>query len=146
MAGIIAAASENSLGIAGVSTGNVVAVRAMDAQGIGTNFDIAAAIAYCANRTDVGVINLSLGSPAPSQAIEDALLYATTPTNRTVPSGAYINYAGKGKLVVAAAGNNNSNQKIYPAAYADDARFTNRVLSVGASGGEKSIQQCGIKL
>ncbi len=141
VAGIIAAASDNSLGIAGVSTGNVVAVRAMDAQGIGTNFDIAAAIVYCANRTDVGVINLSLGSPAPSQAIEDALLYATTPTNGTVPSGAYINYAGKGKLVVAAAGNNNSNQKIYPAAYADDARFTNRVLSVGASGGENNPTQ-----
>ena len=142
VAGIIAATQNNGLGMAGVSTGNVVAVRAMDAQGFGTNFDIAMAIAYCANRADVRVINLSLGGPAASDLIHDALLYATTPTTQTLPldAGAYAGLFGKGKLVVAAAGNNNSDVLVYPAAYAVSPDFPpDSILSVGASGGEVSL-------
>jgi len=136
VAGIMVATQNNNFGVSGVSTGNVVAVKALDAQGFGTNFDIAKAIQYCADRTDVRVINLSLGGPAPSTAIHDALLYATTPTTSTVPSGAFINLAGKGKLVVAAAGNSNTFlTETYPAGYSNDAEFaSNRILSVAATG------------
>ena len=135
VAGIMAAQQNNNAGVSGVSTGNVIAVKALDAQGVGTNFDIAKAIQYCADRTDVGVINLSLGGPAPSTMIHDALLYATTPTTQTVPSGTFMGLAGKGKLVVAAAGNKNSQTETYPAGYSNDVDFPgNRILSVGSTG------------
>ncbi len=137
VAGIMVAVNNNGTGVSGVSTGNVVAMKALDAQGVGTNFDVAAAIRDCANRTDIRVINLSLGGPAPSEAIQDALLYATTPTTDDVPpaGGAFAGLKGKGKLVVVAAGNNGSSTPTYPAAYAADPLFPdNRILSVGATG------------
>ena len=143
VAGIMVALQNNSTGVSGVSTGNVVAVKALDAQGTGTNFDIAKAIKFCADRSDISVINLSLGGPAPSAAIESALLYATTPTTEIVPGNPPLPGCattascvyGKGKLVVAAAGNNNSQTVTYPAAYSIDTDFPNyRILSVGATG------------
>jgi len=138
VAGIISATQNNAVGMAGLSTGNVVSVRAMDPQGMGTTFDIAQAIAYCAKRADVRVINLSLGGPAESDLIHDALLFATTPTNATVPldAGAYAGLPGKGKLVVAAAGNEDTDAMVYPAAYAVSPDFpADSILSVGATGG-----------
>jgi hypothetical protein len=135
VAGIMVAMSNNAKGISGVSNGNVVAVKALDAQGVGTNFDIAKAIQYCADRTDVRVINLSLGGPTASLAIHDALLYATTPTTSFVPSGAYIGQAGKGKLVVVAAGNTSSTLETYPAGYSNDPEFpAYSILSVASAG------------
>lgn len=97
MAGIIAARQNNAEGIAGVSpTAKVVAVKALGADGWGTNFDVAQAISYCASRTDVSIINLSLGGPY-SKLQEDAVGKATenTPTK-------------KGKLLVVSAGNDDS--------------------------------------
>ena len=143
VAGIMAAMPNNSFGISGITTGYVIAVKALDAQGVGTNFDIAKAIQYCADRTDVRVINLSLGGPAPSTSIHDALVYATTPTTELVTgAGAFNGFAGKGKLIVAAAGNNNSQVEIYPAGYSNDPEFaTNRILSVGATGYTPLLQE-----
>ena len=135
VAGIMVASKNNAKGISGISTGKVVSVKALDAQGVGTNFDVAKAIQYCADRADVRVINLSLGGPAPSAAIHDALLYATTPIGSFVAGGAFNGLAGKGKLVVVAAGNNNSQTETYPAGYSNDAEFApNRILSVAATG------------
>jgi hypothetical protein len=147
VAGIMVALKNNAMGISGVSTGNVVAVKALDAQGTGTNFDVTKAIQYCANRTDVRVINLSLGGPAPSTALENALIYATTPTTQVVPwsnplPGCTVTKTciyGKGKLVVVAAGNTSvdspATQETYPAAYAVDPDFpNNRILSVASTG------------
>jgi len=121
VAGIIAAKMNNAEGIAGVSTGKVVAVKVMGSQGWGTSFDIAKGINYCANRLDVRVLNLSLGGGL-SNAAYAALDYAVNT---------------KGKLVVAAAGNNASEDPIYPAGYADPSvypEFENKVLAVAASG------------
>jgi len=140
--GIIAAVHNNAIGVAGVSTGKVVPVKALDAQGLGTNFDVAMAIAYCANRADIRVINLSLGSTTSSNLVYDALLYATTPTGQTVPAmggsiggnGQYAGLGGKGKLAVVAAGNAGDNVFVYPAAYAEESEFVDRIISVGASG------------
>jgi thermitase len=61
VAGIIAAKQNNKMGMAGVSTGKVIAVKSLGAQGYGTSYDVAQGIYYCANRSDVGVINMSLG-------------------------------------------------------------------------------------
>ncbi len=134
VAGIIAAVPNNKQGIAGISTGKVVSVKALDAQGMGTNFDIASAIYYCANRTDIKVINMSLGGSAPSTFIYNAVDYAVN---------------SKGKLIVAAAGNANEDAPQYPAFFSNtDAsgsadcapgcltfpEFADKVISVAAAG------------
>jgi subtilisin family serine protease len=118
VAGVIAAVQGNAIGLAGVSTGKVVAVKALNAQGSGTNFDISRAIEYCANRLDVRVISMSLGGPG-SQDLADKVAYAVNT---------------KGKLVVAAAGNDTTSATTgaFPAAYA--LTFPGKVLAVAASG------------
>lgn len=116
VSGVIAAAKNNNEGISGVSTGKVVAVKVLNAQGWGTNFGVAAGINYCANRTDVKVLSMSLGGGA-STAVFNAVDYAVNT---------------KGKLLVAAAGNANSSTPSYPAGYSTT--FPNKVLAVAASG------------
>ena len=120
VAGIISAKPNNALGMAGASNANIVAVKVLGAQGWGTTYDIAQGINFCANRTDVKVLNLSLGGGY-SEAMKDAIDYAVNT---------------KGKLVVAAAGNNNTSDTTYayPAALAADPLFANKVLAVAASG------------
>ncbi len=104
VAGVIAARNDNANGsVLGVSNGKVVAVKALNAQGQGTSFSVAAAVRYCANRTDVRVINMSLGSPEADAVEYQSLRYAIVE---------------KGKLVVAAAGNGGTTQADYPAAWA----------------------------
>jgi len=66
----------------------VLALRALDAEGSGSSADIAAAIRYAADH-DADVISLSLGSPTYSAAIADAVENATE----------------QGSIVVVAAGN-----------------------------------------
>ena len=118
VAGTIAAKVNNGIGPAGISNGKVLAVKAMSAQGWGTDYDIAEAIYYCANNSSVKVINMSLGGSDDSQAEYNALDYA-------------INY--KGKLVVAAAGNSSVSSYSYPAGWAKDVSIGHALLSVGAS-------------
>jgi subtilisin family serine protease len=117
VAGVIAANQGNKIGIAGVSTGKVIAVKALTAQGWGTSFEIAQAIYYCANRKDVSVINMSLGGSTKSTTQQDAVDYAVN---------------SKKKLIVAAAGNSDVSTKFYPAAFSVE--YPNKVLSVAASG------------
>ncbi len=119
VAGVISAKTNNGKGIAGISNGKVVAVKVLTAQGWGTNDDIAQGILFCANNTAVKVINLSLGGPS-SSAIYSALDYA-------------INT--KGKLVVAAAGNDgtSSTTYAYPAAWASGSAISDGLISVGAT-------------
>lgn len=118
VAGIIAAQTNNKEGIGGVSTGKVVAVKVLNAQGWGTSFDVAQGINYCANRADVRVLNMSLGGG------NSGLMYNA------------VNYAvnTKGKLIAAAAGNSNSSTPIYPAGFAAYTEFADKVLAVAASG------------
>jgi subtilisin family serine protease len=124
VAGIITAVANNKIGIAGASSAKIVAVKALRAQGWGTNYDIASAINFCASRTDVKVITMSLGGPA-SQMIYDALNNA-------------INV--KGKLVTAAAGNDGTDDttNAYPAAFtvasAQGSALNNGLVAVAASG------------
>ncbi|MCL6473261.1 MAG: S8 family serine peptidase [Firmicutes bacterium] len=98
VAGIIAAATNNGRGIAGVSWGaKILAVKVMDAYG-GDDFTIAQGIRYAADN-GAKIINLSLGGYGYSQTLADAISYAQ----------------GMGCLVVAAAGNDSTNDVLYPA-------------------------------
>jgi thermitase len=76
-------------------------LRVLNSDGRGNNFRTASAIVYAAHR-GADAINLSLGTPNPSALLRDVVGEA----------------AGLGVVVVAAAGNLNTNARQYPAAEA----------------------------
>lgn len=102
VAGIAAANTNNSLGVAGVSinTNTILPVKVLNQNGSGYYSWVAAGIIYAVDH-GVRVINLSLGGSSRSTTLENAVNYAW----------------GKGAVVVAAAGNSNNSSKTYPAAY-----------------------------
>jgi Tol biopolymer transport system component len=76
IAGTIAAVGDNSIGIIGVAPqAQVMAVKGLNAQGRGTNADLAAALMYAAEN-GAKVINASWSGP-PSDTIRMAIDYAT---------------------------------------------------------------------
>jgi thermitase len=99
-AGIIAATINNSLGISGIAQARIMAEKGFSSNGIGYEDDLANAIIHA---TDQGanIISCSWGGSTDSQLIHDAVEYATN----------------AGALVIAAAGNTGTKEKIYPAAY-----------------------------
>jgi thermitase len=114
VAGITAASFDNAIGIAGMAPKARlmnVKVLALDANGqtTGSCAGVADGIVWAANH-GANVLNLSLGSTGPCEAMALAVEYATS----------------HGALVVAAAGNEGSTSRFYPAAYPD-------VLSVAAT-------------
>jgi len=119
VAGILGAASNNKLGITGVTWGcRILPVRALGVTG-GKDSDIVAAIRWAAglpvngappNPTPAKVINLSFGDPAYGQTLADAIQ----------------DVQQRGVIVVAAAGNYNNSEVNYPAGY-------DNVISVGAT-------------
>lgn len=118
VAGIAAAKSNNSYGIAGIAwKANILAVKVLNSQGWGMEFDIAAGIVYAADYPGVKVINMSLGGE--SSLLEEAAVDYAVNT--------------KGKLLVAAAGNSNTSSKSYPAGFSTD--FPNKVIAVAAHDG-----------
>jgi hypothetical protein len=111
VAGTIAAANDG-FGATGVAfDATIMPVRVLDADGMGSIFDVAAGIRYAVDN-GADVINLSLGGGY-SSALGSALSYAQQ----------------HGVFVVAAAGNGAAAAPAYPAAFS--ASLTN-VLSVGA--------------
>jgi thermitase len=122
VAGIIAAKANNNYGIVGVSwNSKILAIKALDFTGSGNSYDISLAIIAAAKNSSVKVINMSLGGSY-SQAEDLAVDYAVVT---------------KGKLLVAAAGNNGNNTPIYPAglsvySYYYPGGYTNMVLAVTA--------------
>jgi thermitase len=102
VAGIIAAVANNSIGIAGVAPlVKIMPLKVLDPTG--SFFNIDQAIAY-AIANGANVINMSFGSNStldPATQNEIHLAYS------------------QGVVLVAAAGNNNSNKSFYPAAYND---------------------------
>jgi len=123
VAGTIGAIANNSLGVAGVSPGaRLLPVRALNREGRGDAFAIAQAIRWSAgldvpgfplNPNPARVINMSLGSPASSQAEQEAIEAA----------------AAQGVVLIAAAGNQNTAVG-FPAGFAD----VIAVSAVGPSG------------
>lgn len=109
VAGIISASTNNRLGIAGVSWNNkIMPIKAIDADGTGTSFDIAKGVRWAVDH-GAKVINMSVGNYHPSGVLLDSIRYAHN----------------KGVVLVAASGNDNTNQPSYPAAYPE-------VISVAA--------------
>ncbi|MBX3470574.1 MAG: S8 family serine peptidase, partial [Planctomycetes bacterium] len=90
-------------GLEGVAPGvKVLPLRVADRAGRATVADVAAGIAYAADR-GAQVVLLSLGCVRPSPVLDAAVRYATA----------------RGALVVAAAGNRSANVDLHPAAHED---------------------------
>ena len=101
VAGIIAATVNNGEGVAGLSwRGRIMPVKVLDSTGSGTAYSVAEGIIWA---TDHGadVINMSLGNYASAEFLHDAIRYAYD----------------RGVVLVAASGNDNTDQPGYPAAY-----------------------------
>jgi len=100
VAGIIAARSNNAAGVAGICwTCSILPVKVLGADGTG---DMAALASGIVRAADAGarVINMSLGGPVGSAALDQAIAYAVA----------------KNAVLVAAAGNNGTSMPFYPAA------------------------------
>ena len=103
VAAIAAGVSSNG-GITGVAyEAQIMAVRALDADGSGSNQDIADGIRYAADN-GADVINLSFGSDSYSSSIRSAIQYATS----------------QGSFVVSASGNDSADRPFFPGRYATD--------------------------
>ncbi|MEU4693307.1 S8 family serine peptidase [Actinoplanes sp. NPDC023714] len=110
VASLIAAKTNNGSGMAGVCAQcQILPVKVLDSEGSGSYADVAAGVIYAAKQ-GAKIINLSLGGPDSSSTLQNAIAYAN----------------GRGALVVAAAGNEGTGQRMYPAAYGD-------VLAVGGT-------------
>jgi subtilisin family serine protease len=109
VAGTIAAIN-NGKGIVGVAPeSKIMPVKALDNSGSGSSDNIVKAIIWSAdNKADI--ITMSLGSPVPSKAIENAINYA----------------ASKGTIIFCAAGNaGEATDVMYPAKF-------NNTIAIGA--------------
>ncbi len=101
VAGIIAAVSDNGVGIAGIApNARILPVKALDVNGYGTYAQVAEAIIYAANQ-GARIINLGFGGTGHSQVLQVAVNYALA----------------RGVIVIAAAGNSGTDVAYYPAAY-----------------------------
>ena len=99
VAGIIAAATHNGLGVASLAyPAELLIYKVLDAKGYGDDATIAQAILAAAD-AGAKVISMSLGGEGYSQSLQDAVRYAR----------------GQGALVVASAGNAASSKLNFPA-------------------------------
>ncbi len=111
VAGTIGAKTDNGLGVAGISwAGKIMPVRVLGRLG-GTSYDVLQGVRYAAGLSNdsgtvpnpaADIINLSLGGSGYSQAAQDT----------------YDEARDAGVIVIAAAGNSNVSDTLYPAAYA----------------------------
>jgi subtilisin family serine protease len=112
VAGCAAAVGDNGAGVAGASwRSRIMPLKVFTSSGGAPSSAIANALRYAADN-GANIVNMSFGSSYTSFTISDAVNYAWS----------------KGLLLVASAGNGNSNQPQYPARYPN-------VISVGGSGG-----------
>jgi len=99
-AGIVAAVTNNSIGIAGLAQVRIMAEKALDADGSGYSSNLAKAIRHAVDQ-GAQIISNSWGSDERSSVVYEA-----------------INYANEhGVLVIVAAGNTGENELQYPSAY-----------------------------
>jgi serine protease len=101
VAGTIAQATHNGMGVAGVAfEARIMPLKVLSASGSGSMAAIAQAIRFAADH-GANVINMSLGGPFPIRPVRRAIDYAR----------------GKGVVVIAAAGNDGHGRVGYPARY-----------------------------
>jgi subtilisin family serine protease len=116
VAGIIGAATDNQLGIAGIAPGiRLMALRAGTASGYLEEDDVAEAIIY-AVQNGCKIINMSFGDLVYSHLLKEAVDYGAT----------------NGVIFVASAGNSGSQVLQFPAAY-------DNTISVGATTFENQL-------
>jgi subtilisin family serine protease len=116
VAGVAAAAGNDGVGIAGMCWQcRILPVKVLNSAGSGSHSNIAAGIVW-ATTHGADVINLSLAGPYPSGVVQNAVNFALR----------------HGVVVVAAAGNEGSSRRFFPAAYPG-------VISVGASTGTDGL-------
>ena len=109
VAGVIGAATDNALGIAGMAQVRLMAVKVMNDSGEGTDSTVASGLRWA---TDNGadVVVMSLGVEGISLPLQNAVNYASS----------------RGVVLVAAAGNSGMSVLSYPAAFPN-------VIAVGAT-------------
>ena len=111
VAGVAAAVSDNGQGVVGASWhSKIMPLKVFTNTGGAPATAIAEAIRYAIDHK-ANVINMSFGSPVPTKVISSAIQEASA----------------KGIILVAAAGNNDTNRRSYPASYPG-------VISVGGTG------------
>jgi type VII secretion-associated serine protease mycosin len=116
VSGIIAAAANNGIGIAGVAPHcKIMPVKVLGADGKGDTQNIVAGIVWAANH-GAKVINMSLGGTGGSRALMEAVQYAQS----------------KDVVCVAAMGNDGKNSQEYPGGYPG-------VIAVGATDEQDQI-------
>jgi len=116
VAGIIAAETDNGIGVAGVAGDRpvlIMPVQVLDSSGSGTTDGVAAGIAWAVSK-GAKVINLSLGGDQNTQAVNSAIDAAYTAGVLVVVSAGNC-----GGSSYAANGCHSQNEKDYPAGYAD---------------------------
>ena len=117
VAGTIAGANDGN-GITGVAfDADIMPLRVLGDEGYGWTQDIISAVRWAADN-GADVINMSLGGSSYSQAMADAISYAS----------------GRGSVVVMAAGNSGGSSPDYPAAHA-----INHGIAVGAVDRNRSL-------
>jgi type VII secretion-associated serine protease mycosin len=116
VAGVIAAAGHNGIGIAGMAPRcKIMPVKVLNREGKGDTGDIVAGLLYAVNN-GAKIVNMSLGGTGGSRALMDAINYALS----------------KDVVVVAAMGNEGANAQEYPAGYPG-------VIAVGATDSSDEI-------
>lgn len=101
VSGTIAAGIDNGIGSAGLCGGcSILPIKVLNQNNAGTWAGVAAGITYAADN-DADIIVMSLGSTSGTKVVEEAISYAIS----------------KDVVIIAAAGNANSNRNFYPAAY-----------------------------
>jgi subtilisin family serine protease len=99
VAGIAAASTNNSFGVAGVSWGaRIMPIKVLSSSGSGSYANVAAGMVWAVDH-GARVLNLSLGGTSPSGVLRDAVNYA------------YIH----GAVTIAATGNNGTGFVLFPA-------------------------------
>lgn len=115
VAGVIGA-KMNGSGIVGIDCpARILPIKVLDRYGSGYTQSIARGIVYAVNR-GAKIINLSLAGPYYSQGVKDAISYAHS----------------KGRIVIAASGNDGEHEITYPAAYP-------YVIAVGATDSDDQL-------
>lgn len=98
--GIAAAVGDNNAGVSGACPRcKIMPVKALDAEGSGTGFDVAVGVIWAVDN-GASIINMSLGGEESDPTLERAVKYALA----------------RNVAVVVAAGNSNTDKPMYPAA------------------------------
>jgi len=116
IAGIIAAISDNNIGIAGIAQNAVVMpIKVADRDGIASVADFAAGLKFAVDQ-GARVVNMSLGTRVPSRTLELVIRAAHS----------------LGAVMIGAAGNDPVHHAVYPAAY-------DEVIAVTVTGDEPEL-------